>query len=112
MGDIDSELNLTDIEVGTSTIRGAEVESLILGFEKEDVVFPLSNGFDTSIFDTDSLADCRFYVTRKRKRDQNGDLLPGEELTPTGDEYISFGKPSGITFESRRSLVDAEAVTN
>ena len=103
--DIDATTELKSITVGRKEWDGGTIVNLIIGFPKGDrVAFPLSRGFSATIDEDETeLLNGEFYVSKKMKE---GD----EEGNPTGDTYISFGKPSGLTFDEEKSLVDAEAV--
>jgi len=105
--EIDRKEKLVDIALGSSN----NIESLVLEFNDHMVAFPLSKGLskDSSILmDINELTNCQFYLNRKTMRDENGNILEGEDVNPTGPEYISFGKPISISFETLDSLVPVE----
>lgn len=104
---------LHSLEVATST---NDIPALLLEFKDKFVAFPFSKGIggdpaDAKAFmkETDS-AYGKFYIRRKRKLDPQGQVLPGEDLTPTGAEMIFFGKPSGIVYKERELIYSAESV--
>jgi len=103
--DIDASENLVDVKLGTSA---NDIENLILEYADKKVAFPLSRGLsvDTDILNEEEvLISCQFNIRRKMV---DGD----EEGVPSGVEYISFGKPSGITFKEEHSLVPADSAVN
>lgn len=96
---------LTDITIGRKAWDGGDdIMNLVLHFKDKKVAFPLSRGFGGEVDnDPTVLLNGEFYL---RKRMMENDA----EGEPTGAEYISFGKPSGITFDKETSLVSAEEV--
>lgn len=92
---------LEDITLGKRGWEGGDdIMNLVLVFKNKKVAFPLSRKFSEEVTnDPTALLDGQFYL-RKRMRE-------GE---PTGEEYLSFGKPSGIAFDSELSLVTAQEV--
>lgn len=101
--EVDAANKLVDITVGKKQLENGEtITNLVVHFETRKVAFPLSRGFAEMVeTDPTALLDGEFYLRKKM-------LENDEEGVPTGDEYISFGKPSGINFDSEKSLVTAE----
>lgn len=90
--DIDAEMNLLDIHLGTSSVIGNDgnpIRNLVLELEDKMLAIPFSRTFDYSLLEGDSLPDCKCY--KNFKKDDQGNI--------TEEEYISFGKPDGITLE-------------
>lgn len=90
---------LLDITVGQKEWEGGTITNLVLKFKDRNVAFPLSRGFAEDVeANPEALLDGEFYLRKKMK---DGDV----EGEPTGDPYMSFGKPSGLTFDTEKSLV-------
>lgn len=109
LADVDETEALVDVSIVTTNGKGEDgnfIENLALEYAKEIILFPFSRGLvkDTSVLDDDDvLESTTFYYGKKMKE--------GDEVgKPTGDFYISFGKPSGIIITERRSLVKAQTV--
>ena len=84
---------------------GKPIVNLLLEMPDKIVAFSYSRGFDEAMLSDERLQNCQFYV---RKKIVDGDA-PGE---PTGPLRISFGKPSGITFDlTTAQLLAGEALT-
>lgn len=108
--EVDATQALTDIKVAMST---NDIPALVLEFADKKVAFPFSYGFDSADMSDPDIANYgTFYVRNKRLKDAAGNVLEGQELTPTGPKYISFGKPSGITFKSEESIVASEVAAD
>lgn len=103
--EVDAANELMDITIGKKTLEDSTViTNLVIHLKTRKVAFPLSRGFADDVEnDPTALLDGEFYL---RKKMNEGD----EDGMPTGDEYISFGKPSGINFDSEESLVNAKEV--
>lgn len=101
--EIDAANELVDITIGKKTLEDStEITNLVLHFKTRKVAFPLSRGFAEAVAeDPTNLLEGEFYL---RKKMIEGD----EDGMPSGDEYISFGKPSGINFDTEVSLVKAK----
>lgn len=103
----DASMALTAIKVAMSN---NDIPALVLETATEKIAFPFSYGFDPAdMNDPDTAYYGTFYVRNKRKRDAAGNVLEGEDLTPTGPAYISFGKASGITFKEE-TVIAGEGV--
>lgn len=106
--DVDLKLDgkLLDIAVGKKELEdGTTITNLVMEFKDRTVGFPMSRGFAEDV-DTDSevLLDGEFYVRNKFDADKD---VEGE-YPYSGPKYISFGKPSGITYDTVESLVAAK----
>lgn len=107
--DLDAKGLLVNVSVGEKLVdvkgEDTNIKSLIVETTTKRVVFPFSRSFDdddiTNLATEDYLTTCQFYINRKMV---DGD----EEGAPTGAEYICFGKPSNITFDTESDLVAKE----
>lgn len=111
--EVNDKWPISGIAVGSRTveINGADtvIKNLIVEFNKEKVAFNFSKSFDTEEFesgDEDLLMNSRFYVRNKFAEGQS------EDEEPKGDLYISFGKPSSLTFDDVTVLVGEEPKVN
>ncbi len=107
-----ADTSIKDFSVATKELdNGDVITNLVVDWTKESIAFPLSKAFAEDVTaDPDALLDGEFYLNNKRKVDDDGNPLEGEDENPTGDLYMSFGKPSGLSFDSKTSLVSAETV--
>jgi hypothetical protein len=105
--DLKYDGKLIDIAVGKKALEdGTEITNLVLEFKDKRVAFPMSRGFSEELDENpDGLLDGEFYV---RNKFGEGDVEG--EYPYTGAKYISFGKPSGITFDTLESAVKTEVV--
>lgn len=108
--EVDVMLNgkLTDITVGRKTLEdGSEIVNLLLHYPLRKVAIPMSRTF-TEVIDADPLAllEGEFYVRNKFNEDTDTE----GEYPYSGPQYISFGKPSGITFDSEVSVNELQVV--
>lgn len=111
--EVNDIMPITSIAIGTRTVEidGADttIKNLIVEFNKEKVAFNFSKAFDVEEFeagDEDLLMNSRFYVRNKFADGQK------EDEEPAGARYISFGKPSSLTFEDVTVLVGDEPKVN
>ena len=107
LADIDDmEPTLMDIRTGKSRNPNnqEEIYSLVLEFPNEKVAIPLSRKFNhEDLSDPDVALFSMVRISNK--------ALPGEApANASGPLYISFGRPSGITFEEEVSVVEHLAV--
>lgn len=105
--DLDNENLLHNVTIGTGKymVNGEtkEISTLIVELADKRVAVPFSRNFDPSLLEGDEITSCMFRITRKQ-------LDSDKEGEYTGAQYMSFGKPSGITFEEEKSLINAEPV--
>lgn len=108
---VDATSKLVGIHLGSNNVNGTDIQNLVLEYDNQMVAFPLSRGLSedpTILLKMEELVDCQFQV--RRKFDKANDT---EGVYPySGPEYISFGKPTGITFDSLENLVPAEEKEN
>jgi len=104
---VDAKEELTSITIGRKTVDSGEIVNLIIGMKGLKIAFPLSRGFADSV-DEDPIAllNGEFYARNKFDADKDE-----EGVYPySGPLYISFGKAAGLSFDSEKSLINAEAV--
>ena len=103
--ELDGSTDFTSIEIGESEWDSTTIYNLIIGMKDGDYAFPLSKEFTKELEanGNDVLLDGQFFLTNKMgPKDKEG------EYPYTGPLYMSFGKPAGLTFTKRNSLVEPE----
>lgn len=110
LAEVDEMETLVDIKIGKSTYEGNVINNLVLEYEDKKVAIAFSRKLQPEdLVDDDILATSVFRIARRKgPEDKEGDYA-----NYSGSLGISFGKPSGITFEEETSLVNLEpAVKN
>lgn len=111
--DLDDEINMVNVMVGTQTVEvnGVETEitNLIVETDKQFIKVSLSKEASQKLEDdeeyiTDNIEDMVFRTQRvKGENDKEGDYD-----NYTGPRKISFGKPSGLTLGTTKVLIGTE----
>lgn len=111
--ELDAIMEIKSIEVVNST---NEIPALVLEFKDKKVAFPFSRGLSNDFGEVkeymkeEDSAYGIFRVRRKRAKDAQGQIKPGEDELPTGPEFIAFGKPSGLTYKDVEVIYSEESV--
>jgi len=104
--DIMLDGKLLDIETAEKDQPdGSVIHNLVLELKDRFVAIPISKNFaEVLATDGDALLDGEFYAANKMDKEKD---VEGE-YPYTGPLYISFGKPSDVTFDRRKSAVKTE----
>lgn len=108
--EVDATTTLKKISTGKKTLEnGDTIHNLIIQFPKGDrIAFPLSRGFSESIEDDPTaILDGEFYAANKFNEDTDTE----GEYPYTGPLYMSFGKPSGLSFDEEETLAEVGTET-
>ena len=114
----ENQLTTEDVDFKASTIPNTNVKAVavVLNINGARIAIPTSKGYLEWMENAsdEQIADSMFRATFKAKKDDKGNVILNEDGSPELDEtkpYLTFGKPSGISYsETVRSFSETVAV--